>query len=106
MEVELLVVPDCPNEAWAHDLAVAALEELDLDIAVTTTVIADVAVARTRGFGGSPTFLIDGRDPFAEPDTSAGLACRLYQTTSGLAGVPTLDQLTSALRMSAVGIVE
>ena len=100
MKVELLVVPDCPNEARAYDVAVAALAELGLGVSVTTTVIATDAAARIRGFTGSPTFLIDGRDPFAVPDAWVGVACRLYRTTSGLAGVPTLEQLTSALRVA------
>lgn len=104
MKVELLVVPDCPNELPAHALAVAALAELDLAVSVITTVIADDAAAQARGFTGSPTFLIDGRDPFAEPDASVGVACRVYRTPSGLAGVPTLEELTSALQTAATRV--
>ena len=99
--MELLVVPDCPNEMRAYDLAVAALAELDLAVSITTTVIADDAAARARCFIGSPTFLIDGRDPFSEPDAMVGVACRVYRTPSGLAGVPTLEALTSALHTAA-----
>ena len=50
-------------------------------------------------FIGSPTVLVDGRDPFAEgSEASFGLTCRVYQTPEGLAGSPTPEQLRDALR--------
>jgi len=33
--------------------------------------------AERNGFRGSPTILVDGRDPFAHPDYPIGLSCRL-----------------------------
>ena len=41
--------------------------------------------------------LVDGRDPFADPDAPVGLACRLYRTEEGLAGSPTVEQLLAVL---------
>ncbi|KQV63390.1 hypothetical protein ASC64_17520 [Nocardioides sp. Root122] len=102
MDVELLVVPDCPHETSAYDLTLTALAELDIAASVAVTVIESDDQARERGFTGSPTFLIDGRDPFAEPDSAVGLACRMYRTQSGLAGVPGLDALREKLRRSAL----
>jgi hypothetical protein len=50
-------------------------------------------------FIGSPTVLVDGRDPFTEgTEASFGLTCRVFQTPQGLAGSPTLEQLRNALR--------
>jgi hypothetical protein len=49
-------------------------------------------------FIGSPTILVDGRDPFAGAEAAFGLTCRVYQTPEGLAGSPTPDQLRGALR--------
>lgn len=98
MDVELLVVPDCPNEVPAHDLIRTALDELGIRASVSTTVIDSEEQARARGFTGSPTFLIDGRDPFAHPGAAVGLACRVYQTPYGLAGLPTLSELREELR--------
>jgi hypothetical protein len=40
-------------------------------------VIADQAEAESAGFTGSPTFLVDGHDAFAEHGRSPGLACRV-----------------------------
>jgi hypothetical protein len=48
------------------------------------------------GFTGSPTLLIEGTDPFARPGAPVALACRTYPTPSGLAGAPTIEQLSAA----------
>ncbi len=42
---------------------------------------------------GSPTVMVDGADPFAEPLLPVGLACRVYPFKNGLAGSPTVEQL-------------
>lgn len=54
------VVPSCPNESAAYNLAAAALADIGVNARVRTSVIASDAEARTRGFTGSPTFLING----------------------------------------------
>jgi hypothetical protein len=48
-------------------------------------------------FRGSPTILIDGRDPFANEAAPFGLSCRVYRTERGLEGSPSLEQLREAL---------
>jgi hypothetical protein len=103
MDVELLVVPDCPQESPAYDLTRAALAELDSSASVVVTVIQSDEEAQARGFTGSPTFLINGRDPFAEPGAAVGLACRMYPTAAGRAGLPGLPELREALRRSDSG---
>jgi len=97
MRIELLVVPDCPNEAPARDLLFAILAEQGLSAAVVTTVVSTAEDAQSRGFTGSPTILIDGVDPFALDGARFGLACRVYRTPHGLAGLPDRDALTSVL---------
>ena len=49
-------------------------------------------------FIGSPTVLIDGRDPFNTPEDFYALSCRVYDTPLGRSGTPTPDQLRAALR--------
>lgn len=102
MDVELLVVPDCPNEAVAHELIRRALADLGVTATVRTTVVESDERARARGFTGSPMFLINGRDPFTEPGAAVAVACRVYRTPAGLAGVPTPEQLRDALRDAAL----
>lgn len=98
MDVELLVVPDCPNESVALSLLRVALDRVGLAAqTVRTTVIASQEQAQDRGFVGSPTILINGVDPFGAAGQSPAYACRVYATTAGLSGVPPLDDVISAL---------
>lgn len=101
MDVELLVVPDCPNEVPARDLARAALEGLGIPASITTSVIHTEEEAQARGFVGSPSFCVDGRDLFPRPEAAVGVACRVYATRAGLRGVPSLEDLREALRRAA-----
>lgn len=87
MDVELLVVADCPHEAPATQLLRAVLPDLGLSPdSFRTIVIRTDDEAQQRHFRGSPTFLIDGTDPFAEPGQPIGLGCRIYRSGSGRDG--------------------
>lgn len=102
MEIEVLVVPDCPNQQLAEARLRQALDDAGLaGTGFTTRMIGDQAEAARSGFTGSPTILIDGRDPFAEPGASPSVACRIYRTPHGLAGAPETGQLRQALRAAA-----
>jgi hypothetical protein len=102
MDVELLVVPDCPNESAAEALLRAALHDLGLTgVEVRTTVIRTQDDAEMRGFVGSPTILVDGADPFAQSSRPPALACRVYFTPSGPSGIPDLNSLRHALNRAA-----
>jgi hypothetical protein len=95
VDVELLVIPDCPHTSAAAGLLRRALADLGrADTPVRVRVIASEREAVRVGFAGSPTVLIDGTDPFAPPARPAGLTCRLY----GTSGLPDLDQLRQALK--------
>jgi hypothetical protein len=53
--------------------------------------------AEATGFRGSPTVLVNGRDPFADAAIPTSLSCRVYQTEAGLVGAPTVEQLLAVL---------
>ena len=97
MTLQLLYFDDCPNwtvlEARLNEALRATGRTEDIERVLVTT----PDDARDRGFLGSPSVHIDGRDPFAEPGAKAGLSCRLYRTPEGLAGSPTIAQLIEAL---------
>ena len=62
--------------------------------------ITDDAQAQELGFYGSPTYLVNGRDPFAPPDgvPCRAQACRAYTNSEGsISPVPDLSQLMAAL---------
>ena len=91
-------VEGCPNLAVVRqrlDLALHAVGRGDIDIRLR--VVRTDADAAKLGFIGSPTILIDGSDPFVLSNAMAGLSCRLYSTAEGVAGSPSVDQLTAAL---------
>ena len=97
MKVELLVVPSCPNEAPAHEAYRRALLSLGIEAEINTVVIDNYDQAQARGFLGSPSFFIDGSDLLPAAGATPGVACRVYNTPAGLAGVPERDALVKAI---------
>ncbi|MBM0255629.1 MFS transporter [Micromonospora sp. 4G55] len=102
VKVQLLVVEDCPNEGRAAAVLRRALDEVGLPaVPVTIRVVTSQAEAEQLGFLGSPSFLIDGSDPFAAPHHRPAMACRLYRDGPGLSGVPPIGRLRQALKQAA-----
>ncbi|MFP5579853.1 MAG: thioredoxin family protein [Acidimicrobiia bacterium] len=95
MKLELLYFNDCPN--WK--IAAERLENIATrrGLAVEARLVSTPEEAEAAGFRGSPTILVDGRDPFAAGDEPFGLACRVYQTPDGPAGSPTTEQLEAVI---------
>jgi len=102
MDVEVLVVADCPNEGDAVALVRRALDDLGLKrVPTRTRVVSSERDAEKLGFIGSPTIRIDGIDPFESPGMTAGLACRVYDATGVRSGLPDLSKLRQALKRHA-----
>ncbi|WP_448620635.1 thioredoxin family protein [Geodermatophilus sp. URMC 65] len=68
------------------------------DVEVTYGKVLTPREAESVEFRGSPTILIDGRDPFPDREAPVGLSCRVYRTGAGLTGAPTVEQLVAVLR--------
>ncbi len=103
MDIELLVVPDCPHEASTAELLRTALDDVGLGaMGFAVTVIDSQEEAEARHFVGSPTICLDGADVFPHPDQPASIACRLYP---GADGVPDLRDLRQALKRAAAASV-
>jgi hypothetical protein len=99
--VTLLFFDGCPNwQTTNGNLEVLAVElGFDFDRRHVET---DEDAQRLQ-FRGSPTVLIDGRDVFATGDEPVGLSCRMYQTGSGFAGAPSVEQLRGVLTAAIAG---
>jgi hypothetical protein len=97
MQITLQYFDGCPNWKVADAALAAAVAELNIEATVDYHLIDTPQAAEEFGFRGSPTVLLDGVDPFAEPDAPFGLTCRVYRTESGLAGTPSAEQIRSAL---------
>lgn len=96
MKVELLYFDGCPH--WtAVDRRLRSLAT-ELGFQLDHRVVTGPEDAAASRFHGSPTILVEGRDPFARDDEPVGLTCRMYDTPEGIAGSPTLEQLRAALR--------
>ena len=84
-DIEVQYVADCPNlpvllerlEAVTCGRVNVRLREVDPDARLP------------EGFAGSPTLLIDGRNPYGHGDPDAGVTCNLH--------VPALPELKAAL---------
>ena len=98
MRIELLHIVDCPNTAKALELVETALAALGRDdVPVHLRRIKSAADTAGTGIAGSPTITADGADIFPDGAPSSDLACRIYATPGGHAGVPTVDQFMEAL---------
>jgi len=97
MKLQLLYFDGCPNWHVADDRLQEALKELGSGVEVERVLVSTPEEAETWSFHGSPSVLVNGEDPFAEPGADVGLSCRLYRTPAGLAGAPTVAQLVEVL---------
>lgn len=100
MDVDLLFFDQCPHWRLADERLRQALTAVGRADQTISYVKVDTAEdAAKSGFAGSPTILVDGRDPFRASGAAVdGLSCRLFSTPDGLAGAPTVEQLSSVLR--------
>ena len=93
--VQLLFFDGCPHWRLAEERLEEALRLVGLDdVNVEHVLISTAKDAEQRRF---PTILVNGEDPFAEEGAAVGLSCRLFRTSDGPAGAPTVDQLTEVL---------
>ncbi|WP_224281255.1 alkylmercury lyase family protein [Streptomyces sp. LS1784] len=103
MRVEMLIVPHCPNGPVLRERLELALGGRT-DVELAEHVVDDQAQAERWGMHGSPTLLVDGRDPFAEPGTAASVSCRLYRGADGrIDGAPAVEELQRMLGTAATG---
>ena len=100
MEIMLQHFKSCPSWETTDQHLQTLIDGLGLDVEVRYQLIETPEAAEEHAFRGSPTVLIDGVDPFADPDAPIGLSCQVYRTDAGFAGSPTLDQLEEAITAS------
>ena len=99
MRIEILHIEECPNWVEAGARVEAALVELGrAGVEVTYRLLQSSEDAADVAFAGSPTILLDGVDAFPTDGQTSELACRVYWTESGPAGLPTVAQLVEVMR--------
>lgn len=92
----------CPHWKLAEQHLRHALADIGAqDAQILYQRIDSPADADRLGFHGSPTLLVNGRDPFPARDVPTGLGCRTYQTEEGARGAPSVAQLRHVLRLAS-----
>ncbi|WP_085369621.1 thioredoxin family protein [Leifsonia sp. NCR5] len=98
MRIEVLHIEECPNWEHAGDRVREALDRLgDTSTTVAFRLLQTSEDAASVSFAGSPTITVDGEDLFPNGAQTTDLACRIYFTPNGVAGLPTVDQLEEAI---------
>ncbi len=95
MKVEILYVAGCPHLAPARELVEQLLAERGRKVRIQSIEVGQQEAGTVRGFAGSPTVLVNGRD--VEPGAPAGMACRIY---AGGAGVPSREACARAIEQA------
>ncbi|UCE88597.1 MAG: hypothetical protein JSW10_09680 [Pseudomonadota bacterium] len=100
--VELVYDRDCPNISAAREQLLRAFSALNLTPQWREWEVNDPRTpAHAHGFG-SPTVLVDGADVVPDAPTGTDVCCRIYANAdNGNRGVPSLDDITAALRHAA-----
>lgn len=99
--LEILYFEGCPSWRLAHQRLQEAAELEGLPGAeILLRHVEDDRQARQLSFRGSPTVLINGIDPFAEPEAPIGFSCRVYRSGTGAEQAPTVEQLRRALQQA------
>ena len=99
MDLEVLHIDDCPNWEQAGGRLRAALDSTGhSDESIGFRLIRSSDDTSGTVFAGSPTITLDGLDLIPSQCATSDLACRIYLTPDGLAGLPTVDQLIGAIR--------
>ncbi|WP_336882789.1 alkylmercury lyase family protein [Rhodococcus globerulus] len=102
MHLEILQVPDCPNMPLLEQRIGQALAGQPIQWELRHVIVEDPRSAELAGMTGSPTLLVDGRDPFAETDQVPSVSCRLYRDATGaVGGAPTVTALRTAFGMDS-----
>jgi hypothetical protein len=98
VDVTLLYIDGCPNWEVAGERLREALARAGRDhVRVEHRLVTTAEQADAARFRGSPTVLVNGQDPFADPDAPTGLSCRVFRGEAGLTGAPTVEQLLAVL---------
>jgi len=97
MLIELLYFDGCPS--WEKGLVnlQAALSAEYIDSEIELVPVETNAAALKERFLGSPSFRVNGVDLWPEQRNSYYLGCRVYPTSAGMQGAPTVAMIRERL---------
>ena len=98
MKITIQFFDGCPHWRLSEERVKRTLRVLGRsDVELEYQQIDSPETAERVGFHGSPTILVDGRDPFATGSEPVGMTCRVFHTDEGFQGAPTEAQLRKVL---------
>lgn len=98
VSITLQYFDGCPHWKQAERDLQEAIDLVGVDANISYQKVASQGEAERLMFRGSPTVLISGRDPFADPSAPVGLSCRIFRTGEKPSGSPGVDALQEVLR--------
>ena len=98
MKVTIQYFDGCPHWKLADERVRRVLEGVSTgEVTLEYELIDSPESAQRVGFHGSPTILVDGRDPFVTGVEQVGMNCRVFRTEDGIQGAPTEAELRKLL---------
>src|SRR5260370_39385952 len=98
MKITIQCFAGCPHWKVAGERVRHVVREFSRDDVTLEYQLIDSPEAPDQlGFHGSPTILIDGRDPFLTGIEQVGMSCRVFRTEDGIQGAPTEAELSKLL---------
>jgi hypothetical protein len=98
MKIDLLYFDGCPSWLQALENLKAAIKEEHLDASVQIIQVTSAQEATDHRFLGSPSFQVDGVDFWPITKERFFMSCRVYATSEGLKGWPSVAILRQKLR--------
>jgi hypothetical protein len=99
VELEVLYIDDCPDwEEAGSRLRDALYASGHTDAPINYRLLRTAKDVEGTAFAGSPPITLDGVDLFPSTGATSDLACRIYETPTGLAGLPTTEQLVERIQ--------
>ena len=98
-QVVLQYLEECPRWWLAYARLLTAMRRAGLaHVEPTVHRVESIEEGLRIGFVGSPTILVNGRDPFEVEPEWDGRCCRTFRTADGIRDeCPTVDQLRRVL---------
>jgi hypothetical protein len=98
MEIDLLFFSGCPSWQNALENLQTALKEENLDASILLVAVKSDQEAVARKFLGSPSFQVGGIDFWPEERTAFSMNCRIYRTSDGLKGWPSVEMFSRKIQ--------
>lgn len=98
MKIELLYFDGCPSWQAGLENLKSALQLEGIETTVELVKVWDGSDATRLKFLGSPSFRVNGTELWPEERDTYALSCRVYPSSEGIKGWPTIPMLRQRLR--------